>query len=395
MRTTRDPRVELGLRPIINVCGTMTSLGSSIAEPAVIEAMCNILPHFVEIDDLQRLASTQIARSTGAQAGYVTACSSAAVTLSVAATMTGMDLAAIEQLPDVSGMKSEVVLQMGHAVNYGAPVEQAIRLAGARVRFIGTATLAQDYQLEAAITANTAAALYVVSHHVVDHGQIELRQFVDICHRGNVPVIVDAASEYDLRGFINAGADIVIYSAHKFLGGCTAGIVAGRSDLVRDMYLQNRGIGRGFKAGKESIAGSIAALQAWDIRDHAAIRAREDAALELWADALSDLPGVQTFRIPDPTNNPLYRLKVCVDASLAGIDALNLAGQLAKNNPPIIVRDPDQDRRSFLLDPCNLHAGEAAIVAKAIRNLCMTAKTTVPVSALFTRDSAEHKQASV
>ena len=93
-------------------------------------------------------------------------------------------------------------------------------------------------------------------------------------------MIVDAASEYDLRGFLAKGADLVAYSAHKFLGGPTAGIVAGRKDLVRATFLQNYGIGRGMKVGKESIAGAIAALDAWGKRDHAAVRAREGGYLD-------------------------------------------------------------------------------------------------------------------
>ena len=79
------------------------------------------------------------------------------------------------------------------------------------------------------------------------------------------------------------GADIVIYSGHKFLGGPTTGIVAGRKDLVRAAFLQNRGIGRGMKVGKESIVGVMAALEAWERRDHAGeIRERERGARDLW-----------------------------------------------------------------------------------------------------------------
>ncbi len=48
-----------------------------------------------------------------------------------------------------------------------------------------------------------------------------------------MPSIVDMASEYDLRSPVELGADLVIYSAHKFLGGPTGGIVAGRKELVR------------------------------------------------------------------------------------------------------------------------------------------------------------------
>lgn len=57
------------------------------------------------------------------------------------------------------------------------------------------------------------------------------------------------------------GGDLVLYSSHKFLGGPTGGIVAGRKDLVRAAYMQNNGIGRGMKVGKESIVGAIAALK--------------------------------------------------------------------------------------------------------------------------------------
>ena len=64
-------------------------------------------------------------------------------------------------------------------------------------------------------------------------------------------------------GFVAAGADVAIYSAHKFLGGLTAGIVAGKKELIRAAYLQNAGIGRGFKVGKEGIVGAITALDAW------------------------------------------------------------------------------------------------------------------------------------
>src|SRR6185437_15732386 len=103
----------------------------------------------------------------------------------------------------------------------------------------------------------TAAGVFVVSHHVVDYGQVPLKRFAELCHAKGVPVIVDAASEYDLHGFLASGADLVVYSAHKFLGGPTAGIVAGRKSLVRATFLQNCGIGRGMKVGKEGIAGAI------------------------------------------------------------------------------------------------------------------------------------------
>ncbi len=358
-----DIRTRLGLRRIINASGTMTFLGASIVVPEAVAAVTAILTEFVEIDDLQRRASTVIARLCGAEAGFVTASCAAGISMTLAGAITGDDLAAIERLPDQPGPRNEVVIMAGHMVSYGAPVEQAIRLAGGRVVPVGQATAVRPHQLAGALNERTAAALYVVSHHTVQYGMLPLAEFAALCHRAGVPVIVDAASEYDLRGFLAAGADIVLYSSHKFLGGPTGGIVAGRKDLVRAAYLQNSGIGRGMKVGKEGMAGTIAALEAWETRDHAGIRAREDAALDLWANTLAGRPGVTAIREADPTNNPLDRLRVALAPEQAHITAWDFAARLASGDRPVIVRDHEIEHGYFYLDPCNLHPGEAEIVA--------------------------------
>jgi D-glucosaminate-6-phosphate ammonia-lyase len=359
-------RERLGLRPIINVSGTMTALGASIGVREAVESMSAVLPEFVEINDLHRLASKVIAKLTDGEAGFVTSSCSAGITLAVAGCMTGADLAKVEQLPDHTGMKSEVVILSGHMVSYGAPVEQAIRIAGAQVVPVGAATDARGYQLRAKLNAGTAAAVYVVSHHAVDYGQIPLPEFVAICHEADVPVIVDAASEYDLKGFLATGADLAVYSSHKFLGGPTAGFVAGRKDLVRATFLQNMGIGRGMKVGKESIVGTIAALEAWERRDHDGIRATETSYLELWRDRFNALSGVTATVVPDPTNNPLDRLRLALDPAAAKLAAWELADRLAAGSPPVIIRDHEIEHGYFFMDPCNLHPGEAEIVADRV-----------------------------
>ena len=362
----QDIRHALGLRPIVNVSGTMTSLGASIVVPEAVAAITAILPQFVEIDDLQKKASQVIARLCRTEAGFVTASCSAGITLAVAGAMTDSDLAAIERLPDTAGLKNEVLIQTGHMVSYGAPVEQGIRLAGAKVVPVGQATSARAYQLDGAINDRTAAAVYVVSHHTVQYGLIPLDEFVAVCHAHGIPVIVDAASEYDLKGFLATGADIALYSSHKFLGGPTGGIVAGRTDLVRAAYLQNSGIGRGMKIGKEGMAGTIAALEAWETRDHRAIRERESGYLKLWLETLNGRPGVTAVIEPDPTHNPLDRLKVSVEPHEAHITAWDLADALASGPIPIIVRDHEVEHGFFYMDPCNLHPGQESIVARRL-----------------------------
>ena len=360
-----DIRQALGLRPIVNASGTMTVLGASIMVPQAVAAMAAIATEFVEIGQLHAAAGREIAQATGAEAGFVTASCASAITLSVAGSMTGERLLAIERLPDSTGLRNEVLVQTGHLVGYGASLQQTIAMSGARVVTVGTVSGAQPYQLDEAISERTACSVFVVSHMTVQYAMLGLEQVCAICHARGVPVIVDAASEYDLRGFLARGADIVVYSGHKFLGGPTSGIVAGRKDLVRAASLHNRGIGRGMKVGKESIAGVMAALQAWQQRDHAAIRAGEDAALACWLEALGPFDAVACQRIDDPTGNPLQRLRVKVLPD-RGWSARSLADALAAGDPPVMVRDYQTDLGFFDLDPCNLHEGEAQTVARQL-----------------------------
>lgn len=362
-----DPRPKAGLRPVINASGTMTGLGASIIVPEAIAAMTQFMPHFIEISALQKQASAVIARLCGSEAGFITASASAGLTIACAAAMTGSDLAAIERLPDASTLpRNEILIQAGHMVHYGAPVEQALRLSGARVVPVGTATLADGYQLTGAITERTAVAVYVVSHHCVEYGQIPFKEFAALCHARNIPVIVDAASEYDLTGFIAQGADIALYSAHKFLGGPTAGIVAGKKAFVRACYQQNVGIGRGMKVGKEGIVGAIAAMQAWINRDHAAVRARETGYLQHWKQNLDGRPGVLARITPDPTGNPLSRLRIDIDPEATRIAAWDIVDALASGDVPIIARDHEVEHNYFFLDPCNLHPGQEKVVGERL-----------------------------
>lgn len=373
-----------GVRRLINVSGTMTSLGGSITSDEVSQATAAIMGDFVDMHELQALASAAIADLTGAEAGCMTASASAGISLCTAACMTGLNPGRVEALPGESGDRNEVVVQLGHLCGYGAPVSQAIELTGATVRPIGQSTHVADFQLESALTDKTAAALYVVSHHVVHYGQIPFARFAEICRAAGVPVIVDAASEYDLTGFIADGADLVIYSGHKFLGGPTSGVIAGKRDLVRAAYLQNIGIGRGMKIGKESIAGAIAALRQWQKRDHDGIRMQERAALELWAETLAPVDGIEAVIVPDPTGNPLERLQVNVNPARLGANAATLARVLGEQKPAIIVRNHEVELGYFQLDPCNLKPGQADMVAEVLKEVCAGA------SGLAQKDTDAH-----
>ena len=105
--------------------------------------------------------------------------------------------------------------------------------------------------------------MYVVSHHCSDYGAVSLKRFIQLCKKYKVPTIIDAASEEYMEDFFRLNVDVCIFSAHKFMGSLTAGIVAGKKKYIRNIYLQNLGIGRGMKVGKEGIYASIAAVENW------------------------------------------------------------------------------------------------------------------------------------
>ena len=135
---------------------------------------------------------------------------------------------------------------------------------------------------------------------------------------------------------------------------------------MRATFLQNGGIGRGMKVGKESVVATMAALEAWGRRDHQAIRAKERGYLERWVAKFSGQPGIKAEIIPDPTGNPIDRLKLSVDPDRAGTTAWDLADALAGGDPPVIIRDHEVELGFFELDPCNLHPGEAEVVAERV-----------------------------
>lgn len=338
------------LKTILNLSGIETVYGAARLAEGVPEAMAAISRTYVDMMALQARASAVIASQTGAEAGCVTGSVAAAVAVAVAAAIAGSDPWKIEKLPDAGGLENRIVFQRGHDVHYGAPGSQMIRLAGGRPVEIGTATNASLFQLEGVLAEGAAAGFYVVSHHTTQYGMIALADFAAACHAAGTPVIVDAAAEYDWSSLLAQGADLVLFSAQKAVGGPTAGIVAGKKDLVRACHHQDSGIGRAMKVGKETIAGVIAALERWTYPPALADREREEEKLRLVETRIAALPGLASRRQPDPTGNPFERLELSVDPAIAGRDIHTLVAELGAADPKIAVRSNPIDLGHVLID---------------------------------------------
>lgn len=362
---------KYGLRRVINACGKMTHLAGAIVLPEIAEVASESLRQFFVLDELHALAGKTIARATGAESGCVTACTSAGITLGVAACMTGEDLGRVFQLPDPTGMKRKVVIQKGHCVNYGQPITQAIRLAGAVPVEAGTINSCSAAELWHALRGDDVAAVVCVeSHHTVRHGWRPLPEVITMAHDMGIPVIVDgAAQDLRLRELIAAGADLVISSAHKYLCSTTGGIVAGRADLVRAVLLQNRGIGRGMKAGKEAILGAVAALEFRESQDIPAWTAEQDRKVRLVLSLLEGIPGLTLGVDPDPNGCPFSRARLNINARAAGMSAGDLTRRLAEGDPTIVMRAHHSEEGYMHLDAIELTDDEILLACERIRRV--------------------------
>src|SRR5205823_10625590 len=275
----------------------------------------------------------------------------------------------VERLPDTGGMKDEVVLQRSHNITYGAHVAQNVVMTGATLVEIGAATECGAYQLEAALKPETAAALYVVSHHAVQSGFLDLETFCTICHAAHVPVIVDAAAEPDPRVFLAAGADLVIVSMHKSFAGLTAGVIAGSLGLVRACMFQEKGIGRPMKAGKEDVIGAIAAIERWLALDREAIGHALDQRLIGAKQRLEALEGLTVTLEPDLTSASFDRLNLHIDPTRAGLTAYELSQALWSERPSIAVRSLRADRGLLEVDLRRAGPEEAEQIVGAIEKI--------------------------
>ena len=362
METPESFLTRHGIRRVLNAIGAPTIVGANVTAPEVISVVDELLRVNVEIDELQRAASRVIAQWTGAEAGCVTSSCSAGLAVTAAAAMTGADLAKIVRLPDTAGLPNEIVLQAAHDVNFGAQISQMIRLTGARPVLIGTANHCDTFHLRGALGEQTAAVLCVVTGAVnPDGGYLSLEQCVEIADSRNIPVIVDAAAELDVRPFVNAGASLVITSGHKMMGAPTSGMICGRKELIRACYLQNWGIGRAMKVGKEGIAGCMAAVERWYRRDEQADALRFDQLAAVFSRSL-------------PVRHIAGASRLEIDtASVAGqITARQLANSLREGDPPVWVADAsdeasdDAGESSITLDLRVMDQADAEAIAAAI-----------------------------
>ena len=359
---------RLGLGRVINGRGWITVVGGSIMPPEVIDAMTDAVNTYVDLDELNLAAGREIARYTGAESGLVVAGAAAGLLLQAAACIAGDDPVLIDQLPDSTGLRNEVLLYEKHRTNY----DRCYRAAGAKLVIWGGDDRPAEEQLTEAMGQNTAALAYVF--HPWNSCPISLEKAVSMAHDRDIPVIVDAAVTLppatNLTAYIDQGADMVTYSGGKGLRGPqSTGILCGRADLIEAARLNNspfKGVGRSAKVCKEEIAGLLAALDLFVRTDHEAVWAEWRNRSSVITSAVEDIVGLEV-RIEDgDLNRQGPQAVVYFRDGWSGPDSDTIVARLAAREPSIRIGNGGYEDELFI-NPGTLEEGEEEIVARALR----------------------------
>ena len=329
-RSTKDNLyTRIGVRPFINARGTWTYLSGSLELPEVKAAKQQAAEHFVDIFELHHGVSRRLAELSGAEAGMITSGAAGAMAAATAACIAGSDPARIWQLPDTTGMKSDVVMFGGRS-----PFDSAIRLAGGKLVLART-----DDDLKSAINDNTAMIYTTVLGE-------RLEKAIVIAKAAKVPLLLDDAAGIppieNLRLYAKMGCDLYCFSGGKGLcGPQCSGLLLGRKDLIEAAMLNSSpwegAVCRPMKVGKEEIMGGLAAVEAWLKRDLNALNKQwNERALRIQK-LVDTVPGVTTkVEIPEGGNR-YPTLVVSWDEQAWGFTVADCDRQLREGEPRIEV----------------------------------------------------------
>ncbi|CAO97972.1 DgaE family pyridoxal phosphate-dependent ammonia lyase [Erwinia tasmaniensis] len=330
---------KYGLKQVINASGRMTILGVSTPSADVVETVKFGLNHYFEINDLINKSGRYIAGLLGCEAALVVSCASAGLAQSIAAVITKDNPWLLDHLHAAPlDVAHDIVLPKGHNVNYGAPVGTMVALGGGRLVEAGYANECSAEQLSAAITAQTAAVLYIKSHHCVQKSHLSVEQAAVVAHKHGVPLIVDAAAEEDLQDDYKAGADLVVYSGAKAIEGPTSGLVIGKTQYVEWVKRQSQGIGRAMKVGKEGILGLTLAIENYLLRTRVTGRQMVEKMTPFIA-SLNQLSGIKARVVWDAAGRDIARTEMHFDKAALGRTAGEIVQALKTGDIAIYFRD--------------------------------------------------------
>lgn len=352
---------ELGVTTVINGQGTMTMLGGSLIRPEVEAVMAQAAKHFVSIPALEIAAGKKIAEMLKLPDGYTAFVSSGAagaIQSGLAGILTRDDDSLIRQLPDLTGMKSEVIIQKSHR----NPFDHQLRGTGIKLIEIETR---EDFKR--ALSPRTAMMHF--SNFANATGQIKVDEWLKLAKENNIPAMIDAAADTPpvshLWDYANMGYDLVTFSGGKAMRGpqC-AGLLIGRKELIGYAALNNSPyedtLGRGQKVGKEEIVGMVKALELYLNEDHDALTKEWWKRLDTVSHEVTKVEGVSTAYFEPDIANHVPTMHIDWDPRRINLTPDEAHQSLRKGNPSIVLERTEigLGMNSFMLQP-----GEDKIIA--------------------------------
>ena len=361
---TRNFFKELGLRTFINAAGTYTSMTGSLMPKEVTSAITYGASEYVNLDELHDKVGERIAQLLNCEYATVSSGAFGAMTIGVAGVIAGMDNEKVAQLPDVTGLKHEVIVQEAHNIGY----THALINAGAKI-----INVKNTKELEKAINDKTAMLWFLNAN--TEEGTIKHEEFVALGKKHGIPTFIDCAADVppveNLFKFTKMGFDLVCFSGGKGLRGPqSAGLLLGKRKYIEAARLHTppRGttIGRGMKVNKEEVLGMLVALELYLQRDHASEWKMWEDQIRLISDSAKSVKGVETEIHVPPHANHVPSLKVMWNQNVIKITPDEARAQLKNGHPSIetVGNDTEIGITTWMMEP-----GQERLVARRLKEV--------------------------
>jgi L-seryl-tRNA(Ser) seleniumtransferase len=387
------------LRAVINATGILlhTNLGRAPLAASAVQAVCEAARGYVNLEmDLtsgERSSRQEIVRHWLTR--LLPAESATAVNNNAAATV--LVLRALAQ-------GREVIVSRGELVEIGGSfrLPEIMQASGAILREVGTTNITRLSDYAQAISPQTALILRVHRSNFVIRGHTdkpELGELVELAHKHGLWFVDDigsgALADFSRWGFrdepspaesLRIGADLVLFSGDKLLGGPQAGIIAGRRELIQ--RIEKDPLMRAFRLDKMTLAALEATLRLYldptrAVREVPILRLLEQdlETLRRRAQAIAD----QLRQLP-----ALAHVEVCEDRVAVGGGSLpeqtfptvvialkahgpsdaELARALRLADPPVVPRIQDG---LVLLDLRSVFPEQDSLLVQAVSRACSNA----------------------